>query len=218
MGYKDTKCIFIGYRYLISNWMRKKINGTLWVLVVVVGSGCADRRGKPVVGRDSVAPVQAVDSTPLSMARPDTSKDPRYLEALRFLATIRRADAEKMGLDAYFKQFPGYAVDSFLRYFSTDHFSISDMEKGDSDKEPYSIAELRRELNRHKGPAFEILAQMGYIYSNPYPQYSHTDFAVRPDGSGIDVNMAGNYQLSFIKDGDGNLKLSSVESDHISDQ
>jgi hypothetical protein len=60
---------------------------------------------------------------------------------------------------------------------------------------------------------------MGFIYSIPYPQYSATKYTIRPDGTGIDVNMAGNYLLSFTKDGDGGIyRLSRVESDEISDK
>lgn len=195
---------------------------TLGLLASVIFGACANplAKNQKIAGRkDSVGTIQSVDSTPISMARPDTSIDPKYQDALRFLASIRKADVEKMGRQAYFRQFPGYAIDSFLNYFSGSSFSISDMEKGDSDNERYSMEELKRELTRRKGPAFDILAQMGYIYSIPYPQYSKTEYTIRSDSMGIDVNMAGNYLLSFTKGGDsGSYRLSRVESDHISDQ
>jgi hypothetical protein len=194
---------------------------SLYLFVFLLFGGCVNhsaKDGKIEVHQDSGRTIQAMDSPPAYTNHPDTSTNPHYLEALRFLATIRKDDVEAKGLDAYFKQFPGYAIDSFLGYFSKTRFSISDMEKGDSDDEPYSIQELKKELLHRKGPAFEILAQMGFIYSIPYPQYSRTDFKVRPDSMGIDVNMAGNYLLSFTKEEDGTYRLSRLESDHIGDQ
>jgi hypothetical protein len=197
-------------------------SNALCFFVLVIFTGCANHtvKDRKITDQyDSDRHIHSIDSTPAYLNHPDTSTNPHYLEALRFLATIRKVDVQEKGLDAYFKQFPGYAIDSFLSYFSKTRFVISDMEKGDSDSEYYSTEELKKELLHRKGPAFDILAQMGYIYSTPYPQYSGTDFKIRPDSMGIDVNMAGNYLLSFTKEnGSGAYRLSRVESDHIGDQ
>jgi len=200
--------------------MRVRLQSAIYLLGVVIFGGCANQAAKEqkTATQDSNKILRAVDTAPLSFAQPDTSTDPRYLAAIQFLATIRKPDVEKMEQEAYFRQFPGYSVDSFLSYFSKAKFSISDMEKGENDDETYSMEELKKELTLRKGPAFEVLAQMGYIYSIPYPQYSATNFEVRSDNTGIDVNMAGNYLLTFTKDASGVYKLSKVESDHISDQ
>src|SRR5258707_467722 len=126
--------------------MRITLHPEIYLLSVFLFVGCVHQSAKEqkaIIAKDSGNTLQAVDTTAVSMNRKDSSSNPQYLEALRFLATIRKTNVEEMGRKNYIKQFPGYSVDSFLGYFSKAKFSISNMEKGDKDIEPYSMEELR---------------------------------------------------------------------------
>ncbi len=67
---------------------------------------------------------------------------------------------------------------------------------------------LRGELGRRRGAGFDMLLHLGYIYTQPYPQYSRLSFT--QDSSGVLVRIGGWFQLTFVREG-GLLELAKVE-------
>lgn len=142
-----------------------------------------------------------------------------YLQALQFLDYIRIDGANNMMVDDYHRNFKIANVDSFMTYISKRRFEIYDANNIGNENTKYSYEELRKQLIARKGQAYEVITQMSYIYSIPYPQYSQCDFAVSTDGmTGIYIKFAGNYRLSFQFDGKNMpYKLAKIESYHIDD-
>ncbi len=142
-----------------------------------------------------------------------------YLESLRFLKFIKSDNTENIDVNTYHQNFKIANVDSFLFFISKRNFEIYDANEIGHENTKLTIDELRKEITERKGHAYEIIAQLSYMCSMPYSQYSQTDFAVSTDDmTGIYITMGGNYRLSFQFDGnDKPYKLAKIESYHIDD-
>ncbi len=176
--------------------------------------------------RDSMTAAIAIykklsQATPGDFYTDEAKSRIHYWETRKFLETIRVASADSFGREKYFDQFPGYGIDSFLSYFLTRNFSIynADTEGAKYVGVSYSMAELRKELTERKGPAFEVIAQMGYFYSLQYPTYyPNTGFPVYVEyGTNSYVAMVANCRLIFIFNDAGECKLKRIESYYLSD-
>lgn len=176
--------------------------------------------------RDSVAAAIAIYKK-LSQEVPDdfysdeAKNRIHYWETRKFLETIRVTNVDSIGREKYFDQFPGYNIDSFLNYFLTRNFSIynADAEGAKYVGVKYSIDELRKQLTERKGPAFEVIAQMGYFYSLQYPPYyPNTGFPVYIEyGTDSYIATVANCRLIFVFNNAGECKLQRIESYYLSD-
>ena len=176
--------------------------------------------------RDSLAAAIAIYKK-LSQVVPDdfysdeAKNRIHYWEARKFLETIRVPNVDSLGREKYFDQFPGYSIDSFLNYFLTQNFSIynADAEGAKYVGVKYSMDELRKQLTERKGPAFEVIAQMGYLYSLQYPQYyPNTGFPVYIEyGTNSYIAAVANCRLIFVFSNAGGCKLKRIESYYLSD-
>src|SRR5262245_23766779 len=112
---------------------------------------------------------------------------------------------------------PGRATrwdnDSVLSYFVQDGITFHDI-NGDTTWH-LSAAALQDELTRRRGAAFDMLLHLGYIYSQPYPQYSKLSFA--QDAKQLVVQVAGWYQLTFVRRG-VSWRVAKVEYLQLEDQ
>ncbi len=57
---------------------------------------------------------------------------------------------------------------------------------------------LRGELGRRRGSAFDMLIHLGYIYTQPYPQYSQLSFVKNP--AGVVVRVGAWYEVTFVRE------------------
>jgi hypothetical protein len=142
-----------------------------------------------------------------------------YWATSKFLETIRVANAGSVDKEKYFNQFPGYSIDSFLTHFSKRNFSIYDHDADGEKEVSYTIEDLRKQLTERQGPAFAVIAQMGYFYSLQYP-YPETGFPVyteyRTDSYVAEV---ANCRVSFIfNDDEGVYILRRIESYYLTDK
>jgi len=142
-----------------------------------------------------------------------------YLESLKFLNFLKSDNVENIDVMTFHRNFKISNIDSFLTFIPKRRFEIYDANKPGNKNTKYSMDELRKQLTERKGQAFETIAQLSYIYSMPYPQYSQTDFAISTDDmTGIYIRLGGNYRLSFqFDEKDMPYKLAKIESYHIDD-
>ena len=142
-----------------------------------------------------------------------------YLESLKFLKFIKSDNVENIEVMTYHRNFKISNIDSFLTFISKKRFEIYDANEIGNENTKFTIDKLRKQLTQRKGHAFETIAQLSYIYSMPYPQYSQTDFVVSTDDmTSIYITIGGNYRLSFQFDGNNiPYKLVKIESYHIDD-
>lgn len=142
-----------------------------------------------------------------------------YLGTRKFLETIRIANADSIDKEKYFNQFPGYSVDTFLSCFSKHNFSIYDADADRKKEARYSIEELRKELAERSGPAFDVIAQMGYFYSLQYATYPDAGFPVYTVlGTDSYVAVVANCRLIFTFNDKDIYTLMRIESYYLTDK
>lgn len=88
-------------------------------------------------------------------------------------------------------------ADKVLSYISKDGLALYDVNTGVTNK--YGLKELKSQLTRKKGKAYDSIVHAGHIYSQPYPQYSELSYQIVPKG--IVVDMAEWYRLTFVLEG-----------------
>jgi hypothetical protein len=76
---------------------------------------------------------------------------------------------------------------------------------------------LRHQLDQRRGPAFDMLLHLGYIYDLRYPQYARLSFKRQHDGVVTTVGTAGWYRVTFVRHG-GLLRVARVEYLEVEDK
>lgn len=99
-----------------------------------------------------------------------------------------------------------WRVDELLKYISLDGLTIFDINTRRTRR--YTLAQLRRDLSSKSSDVKTKFIHLGYIYANPYPQYSTLSY--EPQANGLIVKMSGWYRLTFRREGD-TLKLAKLE-------
>lgn len=86
--------------------------------------------------------------------------------------------------------------------FIGEHISKKEIKLNDANWRGPIVAGPERvlqELRKRSGAIFVALSQLGYRYSEPYPQSSHLAFSATVDGEAI-VSLPETYELTFEKD------------------
>jgi len=151
----------------------------------------ADRAAAPAApaSRPPDGPVVASDSA----------------DAIAVLAKLRTiAPTGEGGFDA--ASAPAIDSAAILAVVSDSGLTLDDVNEEDSTVH-LSKREVGAQLAGRRGRAFTSLVHLGYIYSQPYPQYSHLTFSRGPAGLGVSV--ADWYRLRFAREG-GRLRLNRV--------
>jgi len=169
----------------------------------------------PPEARDSVreAPTENYDTI-------DPATRAHFREVQAFLDYIKRPSPDGVMPDVWRKNFRVANIDSFLHFITAGPLEIDDADADPGkDSLKYTRGTLRKQLAAGKGEAFQMIAQLSLIYSEPYPQYSHTTFGVNKQDSIPNVNVTfDSFELYFRYEGDSTAyKLFRIESDEISD-
>lgn len=151
----------------------------------------------------------------------DQSTRSHFRDIQAFLDFIKRPNSDyEVGADEWLKKFRIGNIDSFLQFVTIDSLEIdeADADPG-QDSLKYSQAMLRQQLTKRKGAAFDLIGEISLHYTIPYPQYSHTIFAVDKTDSIPNLNVAfSGFVLYFrAEHGDSTYKLYRLEDSHISD-
>ena len=150
----------------------------------------ADRAAAPAAPakRPADGPVVASDSA----------------EAIAVLARLRTiSPTGGEGFDA--AAAPAIDPAAVLVAVSDSGLTLDDVNREDSTVH-LSRREVVAELAGRRGRAFTALVHLGYVYSQPYAQYSGLTFA---RGAGLVVSMGDWYRLRFVREG-GRLRLSRI--------
>ena len=100
---------------------------------------------------------------------------------------------------------PTFDPAGVLAVVSDSGLTLDDVNRADSTVH-LSKQEVAAQLAGRRGRAFTSLVHLGYVYSQPYAQYSRLTFA---RGAGLVVSVADWYRLRFVREG-GRLRLSRV--------
>jgi len=99
---------------------------------------------------------------------------------------------------------------SLIHWYAIDFFDANS-----NTTTRYKNDEIIKQLENNRGEFRERLAQLSYIYSQPYPQYSETNFVVTEDEKNLFIRVAANYGLLFTNE--ETPKLLRIESYNIAD-
>jgi len=136
-----------------------------------------------------------------------------YLTAKKFLTLIRRANAQADDIETFSKKIKFNPSDNFMsliHWYAIDFFDANS-----NTTTRYKNDEIIKQLENNRGEFRERLTQLSYIYSQPYPQYSETNFVVTEDEKNLFIRVAANYGLLFTNE--ETPKLLRIESYNIAD-
>ena len=176
--------------------------------------------------RDTTSSLEARDSTRKTPKENYDTLDPvtrsHFNDVQAFLDFIKRPNSNTDGsVDEWIKTFRIGNIDSFLNFITVDSLEIDDADSDPGkDSIKYSRTQLRRQLTRRKGAAFEMIGEISLHITLPYPQYSHTTFATHKSDSVPNLQVSfSEFVLYFrAEKGSAAYKLYRLESDHISDK
>lgn len=148
----------------------------------------------------------AKEELPLAQLLRDYIAPPEYKRVIEFLQYLKSSGST--GVQGAFDETVGgnWQVDELLSYISKGGLTTFDI--NDKRTRRYSIAELRRLLSSKSNKASTTFIHLGYIYAQPYPQYSTLKY--EPQANGVVINISGWYRLTFTRE-DGALKLTKLE-------
>jgi hypothetical protein len=128
-------------------------------------------------------------------------------DAVAILARLRTiAPAGGSGFDA--ASAPTIDPAAVLAVVSDSGLTLNDTNLEESATVQLSRRQIESQLARRRGRAFTSLVHLGYIYSQPYPQYSKLTFTRRSDV--LEASVANWYRLGFVREG-GRLRLRRVD-------
>lgn len=180
---------------------------------------------RPMAAPAANLPLEARDSTREASKENYDTLDPvtrsHFSDVQAFLECIKRPNSNTdVAFHEWIKSFRIGNIDSFLNFLTIDSLEIddADADRG-KDSLKYSRSQLRQQLARRKGAAFDMIGEISLHYTIPYPQYSHTTFATNKLDSVPNLNVTySEFVLYFrAEKGSAAYKLYRLESDHISD-
>jgi hypothetical protein len=117
---------------------------------------------------------------------------PAYKGVAEFLEYLKPAKEAPGGFDLSVA--PPWDVERLMSYMSEKGLAVSDVNRGGK-LQRLSAKEVRSSVMARKGQTFQMLVHLGYIYAQPYKQYSELKF--EPQAGGVVVHMAQWYRLTF---------------------
>jgi hypothetical protein len=146
-------------------------------------------------------------AAPPAAPPPDTIVASDSADAIAILAKLRTiAPTGGDGFDA--ASAPTFDPAAVLAVVSDSGLTLYDTNLEESPTVQLSRRQLEFQLAHRRGRAFTALVHLGYIYSQPYPQYSKVTFQRRPDV--LEASVAAWYRLRFVREG-GRLRLRRVD-------
>ena len=143
---------------------------------------------------------------PLAQLLTDHIAPPEYRRVIELLQYLKGSGSPD-GLGAFDETLGGdWRVEELLSYISRSGLTLFDI--NDKRTRRYTNAQLRSLLSRKGNKASGMFIHLGYIYAQPYPQYSTLSY--EPQANGVIVRMSGWYHLTFKRE-DGALKLAKLE-------
>jgi hypothetical protein len=156
--------------------------------------------------QSTVLDPYAKEELPLAQLLRDYIAPPEYKRVIEFLQYLKGSGGPDVQ-GAFDETLGGHwQVDELLSYISRGGLTIFDI--NDKRTRRYAIAELRRLLSSKGNKASKTFIHLGYIYAQPYPQYSTLQYEAQSNG--VVVNMSGWYRLTFTRE-EGALKLTKLE-------
>jgi hypothetical protein len=138
---------------------------------------------------------------------PDTIVASDSADAVAILARLRTiAPTGGDGFDA--ASAPTFDPAAVLAVVSDSGLTLHDTNLKESATVQLSRQQVESQLARRRGRAFTSLVHLGYLYSQPYPQYSKLTFTRRTDV--LEASVADWYRLRFVREG-GRLRLRRVD-------
>jgi hypothetical protein len=125
---------------------------------------------------------------------------------LALLATAWTPLAEQGGYDP--RRAGPWEVSKLVSFLASGGVTFFDV-NGDTTWKVDSHA-LRQQLDQRRGPAFDMLLHLGYIYDLRRPQYAALSFAYDRGLLITNVGTSAWYRLTFLREG-GSLRISKVE-------
>jgi len=132
---------------------------------------------------------------------------PEFQPTADFLDYLKPAKEAVGGFNANVA--PRWDIDRLLSFMSGGGLTVSDLNRNGGKLRAVSPKEIRGAVVSRKGPTFSKLAHLGYIYAQPYKQYSELHFQPMADG-GVAVHMADWYQITFARQADA-LKVTRID-------
>lgn len=147
------------------------------------------------------------EELPLAQLIRDYVAPPEYRRAIELLQYLKSSGSPAV-LGAFDENLGGrWQVKELLNYVSRSGLTIFDI--NDKRTRRYTNAQLRGLLSRKGSKASTMFSHLGYIYAQPYPQYSTLSYEPQANG-GVVLRMSGWYRLTFKRE-DGALKLTKLE-------
>jgi hypothetical protein len=156
-------------------------------------------------------PLLAAIAAPAEEESPALIKEriipPEYRTTAEFLEYLKPAREPASGFEASVA--PRWDIDRLLSFIASDGFTATDLNRNGGKPRRVSIKEIRSAVASRKGPTFSTLAHLGYIYGQPYKQYSELHFQPMAAG-GVVVKLADWYQITFARQADA-LKVTRID-------
>lgn len=127
--------------------------------------------------------------------------------ALEFLQYLKNSGERDGGGSGFDETHGGnWKAEELLSFISRNGITLYDI--NDKSTRRLTRAQLQLALSKRGNKTFTSFVHLGYIYSQPYPQYSTLIY--QPRKNGLVINVAGWYRLTFMTE-DGKLKLNKLE-------
>jgi hypothetical protein len=171
----------------------------------------AARVGRPATAiallLTALASAFLIAATMAGRAQPFTPRPipPEYKTVGELLEFLKPTKESASGFDV--KVAPSWDVARLMGYLSKGGILFSDVNRG-AKVQKLSPQQVRAQVAKRRGAAFTALAHVGYIYAQPYKQYSELTFKPRADG--VVVHLAEWYRLTFAREA-GELKLIRID-------
>ncbi len=145
-------------------------------------------------------------TVPLDKFTHDYITPTAYRPVIQFLQYLKNS-GEHDG-DSGFDQTLGgnWKAEELLSFVSRNGVTLYDI--NDKRTRRLTRMQLQRALSQRGNKTFTSFVHLGYIYAQPYPQYSTLMY--EPRKNSVVVNVASWYRLTFIRE-DGTLKLNRLE-------
>jgi hypothetical protein len=132
---------------------------------------------------------------------------PEYQITADFLEFLKPTEDARTAFDAQIA--PRWNVDRLLSFIASGGFTATDLNRNEGRPRSVSIKEIRSAVASRKGLTFQMLSHVGYIYAQPYKQYSELHFQPMAN-DGVAVHLADWYQITFARQA-GALKVNRID-------
>ena len=133
---------------------------------------------------------------------------PQYKRVVELLQYLRSSGEHGGGFGFEASRGGNWKADKLLSFISSNGLTLYDVNDKRRTRR-LTRGQLSSALSRRGDQTFTMFTHLGYIYSEPYPQYSTLRYKPQPNG-GVVVGMSGWYRLTFRREG-GALKLTKLE-------